>query len=55
MAWVALGMAPDLTAAKALARPSTSVEPDPETHRFYREHVRRAGRILQAVKTVREQ
>jgi gluconokinase len=54
MAWVALGMAPDLTAAKALARPSTSVEPDPETHRFYRGHLKKADRILQAVKAVRD-
>ncbi|HEX7551447.1 MAG TPA: gluconokinase, partial [Candidatus Methylomirabilis sp.] len=46
MAWVALGMAPDLAAAKALARPSTSVEPNPETHRFYHEHLKRADRIL---------
>ncbi len=54
MAWVALGMAPDLTAAKALARPSTSIEPNPGTHRFYRDHIEKAGRILQAVKSVRD-
>ena len=54
MAWVALGMAPDLAAAKALARPSTSVEPNPETHRFYHEHLKRADRILQAIKAVRD-
>ena len=54
MAWVALGMVPDLTAAKALARPSTSVEPNAVAHRFYREHLKKADRILQAVKSVRD-
>jgi gluconokinase len=55
MAWVALGMAPDLRAAKALVRPSTSVEPDPETHRFYQGYSRQAQRILEAVKAVQGQ
>lgn len=50
MAWVALGMAPDLTAAKAIDRPRTIVEPDSRTHQFYTEHMKRAERILQAVK-----
>ena len=54
MAWVALGMMPDFTAATALARPSSSVEPNPETHRFYREHLKRADRVLRAVKAARD-
>jgi gluconokinase len=54
MAWVALGMVPDLTAAKTLSRPSVSIEPNPEVHRFYLEHLKKADRILQAVKAVRD-
>jgi gluconokinase len=50
MAWVALGMAPDLTAAKAIDRPRTVIEPDSRTYQFYTEHVKKAERILQAVK-----
>jgi gluconokinase len=54
LAWVALGMAPDLTAARTLARLSASVEPAPETHRFYGEQLRKVDRILQAVKAARD-
>jgi hypothetical protein len=43
---------PYYAAAKVLARPSTSIEPNPETHRFYQKHVERADRILQSVKAV---
>lgn len=54
MAWVALGMVPHLAATKSLARPSVVIEPDPKTHELYLEHLKKADRILQAVKTARD-
>ncbi len=53
IAWVALGLLPDLRAATAMHRPSTVLEPDPRTHQFYLEHRKKADRILQAVKAAR--
>jgi hypothetical protein len=54
MAWLALGWVPELTAAKALVRPRAVVEPDPETHQLYLGHLKKADRILQAVKAARD-
>lgn len=54
MAWLALGLVPELTAAKALVRSRTVVEPDPKTHQLYLGHLRKADRILQAVKAARD-
>lgn len=54
MAWLALGLVPELTAAKALVRPSAVLEPDPKTHQLYIGHLRKADRILQAVKAARD-
>lgn len=54
MAWAALGMAPDLTAAEALVHPRGMLEPNPATHRLYLEQMRRADRLLQAIKTARD-
>jgi hypothetical protein len=54
MAWLALGLMPELTAAQALVRPRAVVEPDPKTHQLYLRHLRKADRILQAVKAARD-
>lgn len=53
MAWVALGMAPALEVARAVARPTRIVEPDETRHELYRGHRDRAARLLAAVKAVR--
>jgi gluconokinase len=50
LAWVALGMAPDLGVARELIRPVRVVEPDADRHVHYREYVRRAERLLAGVK-----
>jgi gluconokinase len=53
LAWVALGMAPDLEVARELVRPARIVEPDADRRAFYRRHFDRATRLLAGVKSVR--
>jgi len=51
LAWVALGMAPDLEVARALVRPTRVVEPDETRHELYRDFKRRAAKLLALTKT----
>jgi gluconokinase len=53
LAWVALGMAPDLEVARELVRPGRVVEPDENRHALYCAHLDRATRLLAGVKAVR--
>ena len=53
LAWVALGMAPDLAVARDLVRPKRVVEPDEGRRIFYRSHIDRAARLLAGVKAAR--
>jgi gluconokinase len=52
LAWVALGMAPDLEVARALVRPARVVEPDGARHDLYYDFVSRATRLLAMTKSV---
>ncbi|MBP1777736.1 MAG: xylB 3, partial [candidate division NC10 bacterium] len=52
LAWVALGMAPDLDVARALVRPTRVVEPDETRHELYHDFISRATRLLAATKSV---
>ena len=54
LAWVALGMAPDLGVARELVRPARVVEPDARQRAVYRDVPGRAARLLAAVKTIRD-
>lgn len=53
LAWVALGMAPDLGVAGELVRPTRVVEPEAGRHQLYRGYLDRAERLLAAVKGAR--
>jgi gluconokinase len=53
LAWVALGMAPDLDVARELVRPARVMEPDAGRRAFYRAHLDQAARLLAGVKAVR--
>lgn len=53
LAWVALGMAPDLSVARDLVRPARVVEPDDGRRIFYRAYLDRATQLLAGVKAVR--
>jgi gluconokinase len=53
LAWIALGMAPDVKVARELIRPTRVVEPDEDRHALYRAHLDRAARLLAGVKAVR--
>jgi sugar (pentulose or hexulose) kinase len=53
LAWVAIGMAPDLEVARELVRPARVVEPDEDHHALYCAHLDRAARLLAGVKAVR--
>ena len=53
LAWAALGMADDLTAAAALENSTATVEPDTATHELYRAQIRQAETVLQAIKGTR--
>ena len=52
LAWVALGMAPDLDVARALVRPTRVVEPDETRHELYHDFISRATRLLAVTKSV---
>ena len=54
LAWVALGMAPDLGVARELVRPARVVEPDARQRAVYRGYLGRAARLLAVVKTIRD-
>lgn len=53
LAWVALGMAPDLAVARELVRPTRVVEPDADRRARYRDFIRRAAELLVVTKSVR--
>jgi gluconokinase len=53
LAWVALGMAPDLGVARELVRPARVVEPDATQREVYRDYLGRAARLLAALKSAR--
>ena len=53
LAWVALGMAPDLAIARDLVRPARIMEPNEDRRVFYRAHLDRAARLLAGVKAAR--
>jgi gluconokinase len=55
LAWVALGMAPDLETARELVRPVRVVEPDAARHELYHDFKSRAAKLLAVTKSVRGQ
>jgi gluconokinase len=53
MAWVALGMVPDILITRKMGRAKTYIEPNHQAHKYYQQQNKKAEKILEILKSTR--
>lgn len=53
MAWVALGMAPDILIAQKMTKAKAYLEPNHQAHQNYQQQAKKAEKILETLKSIR--